>query len=297
MKKTIASIVTSVFMLICSSQALAGMRQYSAALDTSTWALSDNSRLQCTLSHQVPFYGEAKFSSKAARKLNMEFELDMRLLPDNYSLAEVRSVAPQWRPGVSDQTLTEMKLYKQFNPSLPKKMAWTMLSELEKGMNPTIYYNDWYNQQDKIAVVLSTAKFGVAYHEFTACVGNLLNYSFEDIANTVLNYKSNSDEFTKASVRRMAMISQYLSLDPDLELVLIDAFSDSYGGRATNQTLSQRRAAKIREYFVTEGVDPSRIEASGFGERRHIATNATTLGRGKNRRVVIRMEKSAPLKF
>ncbi|WDE13914.1 flagellar protein MotY [Thalassomonas haliotis] len=287
MKKQIASILLLFFM----GQAQAGTRQYSADLDSSQWQLANNSRLECTLSHKIPNYGEARFYSKANRKMNMEFELDMLLLPDNYALAEVRSVAPRWRPGVGDHVLAKMKLHKQFTPSLPKKVAWAMLSELEQGMSPTFYYNDWYNEQDKISVGLSTAKFQKAYQKFVGCVGNLLNFSFEDISYTVLNYQSNSDQFTKSSEKRMAMISQYLSLDPDLELVLIDAYSDSYGGRWTNLKLSEKRANKIREYFVANGIDPSRIEASGYGEKRHIASNRTTLGRGKNRRVVIHMEK------
>ena len=89
----------------------------------------------------------------------------------------------------------------------------------------------------------------------------------------------------------MSMITEYLSLDPDLELVLIDAYSDSYGGRWNNLKLSERRSAKIRDYFVSNGIDARRIEAKGFGEKRHIASNETTLGRGKNRRVVIQMAK------
>ncbi len=38
-----------------------------------------------------------------------------------------------------------------------------MLSELEQGMSPTFYYNDWYSEQDKISVGLSTARFKGAY--------------------------------------------------------------------------------------------------------------------------------------
>jgi outer membrane protein OmpA-like peptidoglycan-associated protein len=89
----------------------------------------------------------------------------------------------------------------------------------------------------------------------------------------------------------MAMISEYLSLDQDLEIVLIDAYSDSYGGRWPNLKLSEKRAEKIRQYFIKNGIDATRIEAKGYGEKRHIASNNTTLGRGKNRRVVIQMEK------
>ncbi len=288
---TVVFFITALSSLLLVEDVNAGIRQYSADIHSSNWQLSDDSRLQCTLSHQIPNYGEARFSAKASRQLNMEFELDMMLLPDNYSLAEVRSVAPSWQPGVSSKTLANMKLYKQFNPSLPKKVAWTMLSELEQGMSPTFYYNDWHSQQDKIAVALSTARFKKAYNQFVGCVGNLLNYNFDDIAYTVLNYQSSSNKFTKASQKRIEMIRQYLSLDPDLELVLIDAYSDSYGGRWSNLKLSERRADKIRDYFVENGIEVNRIESKGYGEKRHIASNETTLGRGKNRRVVIQMQK------
>ncbi|NMP33194.1 OmpA family protein [Thalassotalea sp. M1531] len=287
MKKILSVVISAVI----ASQSNAGIRQYSADLENSHWQVSDNSRLNCTLTHMIPNYGEAKFTSKANRNNNMLFELDMLRLPDNYSLAEVRSVAPNFRPGIGDYTIADMKLHKQFSPSLDKKIAWTMLNELEQGMNPTFYYNDWYSDNDKVAVGLSTARFTRAYKEFIGCVGNLLNYSFDDIAYTVLNYQSNSDKFTKASERRMAMISEYLKLDTELELVLIDAYSDSYGGRWNNLKLSEKRANKIREYFEKNGIDAARIEARGFGEKRHIASNETTLGRGQNRRVVIHMEK------
>ena len=73
--------------------------------------------------------------------------------------------------------------------------------------------------------------------------------------------------------------------------MLIDGYSDSYGPRNINQKTSQKRANKIRDYFVQNGIDPSRIEAKGYGEKRHIASNETILGRAKNRRVVIRMDK------
>ena len=287
MKKSLAYLLCSLF--ACSANA--GMRQYGADLENSRWQLSQNSRLACTLSHQIPNYGEAKFYSKANRNMNMEFELDMLRLPDTYSLSQVRSVAPKWRPGIPGRTLADMKLHKQFSPGLPKKVAWTMLSELEQGMSPTFYYDDWYNTSDKISVGLSTARFHQAYQEFVSCVGNLLNYSFEDIQYTVLNYEFGSDKLTKASRRRISMILEYLSLDPELDLVLIDGYSDSYGGRDTNMRMSKKRAEQIKQYFVNNGIEPNLIDSTGYGEKRHVASNDTVLGRAKNRRVVIRMDK------
>jgi outer membrane protein OmpA-like peptidoglycan-associated protein len=287
MKLTIISILLCIFL----SQANAGIRQYGADLEHANWQLTNNSRLHCTLSHQIPNYGEAKFYSMASRKMNMEFELDMMRLPDNYSLAEVRTVAPNWRPGKSGRTIADMKLHKQFTPTLPKKVAWNMLNELEQGMNPTFYYNDWYSDNELISVGISTAKFNRAYQEFIGCVGNLLDYNFDDISYTVLNYQFGGDSLTKSSKKRLTMIAEYLTLDQNLELVLIDGYTDSYGGRNDNLRISKRRAKTIREHFVKNGIDPSRIEAKGYGEKRHIASNNTIIGRAQNRRVVIRMEK------
>jgi outer membrane protein OmpA-like peptidoglycan-associated protein len=283
-------IITLVTLSLLIAQTNAGTRQYRADISNSSWQLTDNSRLQCTLSHQIPRYGKAKFYSSANRKMNMEFELEMMRLPDSYSLAEVRSEAPSWRPGIAGRTLANMTLHKQFSPGLPKKIAWNMLNELEQGMSPTFYYNDWYSDNDKITVGLSTARFQQAYQAFVSCVSNLLDFNFDDISYTVLNYQFGSDKLTKASQKRMNMIVEYLALDSKLDLVLIDGYSDSYGGRNTNLKMSQRRANKVRELIVSSGIDASRIEANGYGEKRHVASNETIIGRSKNRRVVIRME-------
>jgi outer membrane protein OmpA-like peptidoglycan-associated protein len=157
-------------------------------------------------------------------------------------------------------------------------------------MSPTFYYNDWYSESEKITVGLSTARFQKAYQAFVSCVSNLLDFNFDDISYTVLNYQFGSDKLTKASQKRMNMIVEYLTLDSQLELVLIDGYSDSYGGRNTNLKMSERRANKVRDLIVSSGIDASRIEANGYGEKRHVASNETVIGRSKNRRVVIRME-------
>lgn len=73
MKKLLPSL--ALVFLATSSEA--GIRQYSADLDNANWQLTNNTRLNCTLSHEIPNYGVAKFYSTADRRSNMEFELDM----------------------------------------------------------------------------------------------------------------------------------------------------------------------------------------------------------------------------
>jgi outer membrane protein OmpA-like peptidoglycan-associated protein len=286
MKKTVF-----IFTLLLCSSAVAGLRQYAAKIESSDWQLSKQSRLQCTLAHNIPGYGDATFTAMASKQLNMEFELDMLLLPKSYGVAAVYSVPPKWMPGRMQRAIGQMTIRKQYTGDLPEAIAWTMLYELEKGYWPTIYYQDWYDHNDKIAIGLNASNFATPYRDFAQCVSNLLPYSFDDIAYSVLTYKKNSVELTKHSKLRLGMIGDYLKEDIDMELVLLDGYSDSYGGRAKNEQLSVRRASEIKDFFQDMGLQSEQIDVTGHGERRHISGNDNEVSRGRNRRVVIRMTK------
>lgn len=274
-----------------AADATAAVRHYKATDTESQWRISNDTRLQCELSHQIPRFGEVTFTSVAGKKPNLSFELGMLRLPDNYSFASVTSIAPAYRPGVPSKNIAQMSLKKQFSPDVPEQAAWTMLTELEKGFIPTIYYADWHNPYDKIAVGLSNMQFMQSYEQFLQCRHNLLRYSFEDIAYTILKYESNSAELSKESKRRLAQIGEYLKHSPEVDEIEINAFTDSYGGRWPNMELSKKRANAIKNYLTDIGVAKERVRVNGFGEKRHVASNQTELGRATNRRVVITMSK------
>jgi OOP family OmpA-OmpF porin len=63
--------------------------------------------------------------------------------------------------------------------------------------------------------------------------------------------------------------------------------TDSDGAEEYNMGLSIRRAEAVRDYMVSEGIDPSIIDVSGEGESNPVASNATREGRARNRRVDI----------
>jgi OOP family OmpA-OmpF porin len=71
----------------------------------------------------------------------------------------------------------------------------------------------------------------------------------------------------------------------------ISAFTDDIGSEEDNLKLSIARAEKAKEYLMTKSVDSTRIKASGKGEQNPIDTNATEIGRQKNRRVVFTLNK------
>jgi OOP family OmpA-OmpF porin len=65
--------------------------------------------------------------------------------------------------------------------------------------------------------------------------------------------------------------------------------TDSKGSDSYNKSLSQRRANNVRAYLVEQGVDGSRMTATGYGESQPVADNATEAGRAQNRRVELRV--------
>jgi outer membrane protein OmpA-like peptidoglycan-associated protein len=63
------------------------------------------------------------------------------------------------------------------------------------------------------------------------------------------------------------------------------------GKQEVNQTLSEKRAQKVREYLVAyQDIQPARVTAEGVGPSRPVATNSTDAGRALNRRVEIAIQ-------
>jgi OOP family OmpA-OmpF porin len=67
----------------------------------------------------------------------------------------------------------------------------------------------------------------------------------------------------------------------------VEGHTCSIGPEAYNQGLSERRAASVADFLVSEGIRPDAIRQVGFGEDRPVADNATRAGREQNRRVEI----------
>ena len=65
----------------------------------------------------------------------------------------------------------------------------------------------------------------------------------------------------------------------------ISGHTDNTGKVARNQKLSEDRAAAVKTYLVSHGVEASRIETRGAGPDEPIASNASALGRTQNRRI------------
>jgi len=71
-----------------------------------------------------------------------------------------------------------------------------------------------------------------------------------------------------------------------LEVVIAVGHTDSVGSNQYNQKLGARRAAAVKAYLVSKGVDANRVYTESKGETDPIASNKTAEGRSKNRRAL-----------
>jgi outer membrane protein OmpA-like peptidoglycan-associated protein len=68
-------------------------------------------------------------------------------------------------------------------------------------------------------------------------------------------------------------------------VIEVAGHTDSTGGAAYNQALSERRAQSVAAYLTSHGVKQQRLIVVGDGENDPVATNDTSEGRQRNRRV------------
>ncbi|MGD0618060.1 MAG: OmpA family protein [Bryobacteraceae bacterium] len=83
---------------------------------------------------------------------------------------------------------------------------------------------------------------------------------------------------------KLAKVAGIVSGHPGLRLD-VEGYTDSVGGDAYNQQLSEDRGTAVRDYLTHEGMAESAVTTKGFGKADPVASNDTAAGRQQNRRV------------
>lgn len=113
---------------------------------------------------------------------------------------------------------------------------------------------------DEIAIKLPS---GIAFDTNQASVRPDMRPALDQVAKTLASYQSTFIDVT--------------------------GHTDSTGGDAINQPLSERRASAVADYLQYQGVQRARMATRGYGAQMPVATNDSEAGRAQNRRVEIRL--------
>jgi general secretion pathway protein A len=105
-------------------------------------------------------------------------------------------------------------------------------------------------------------------------------------ARVILGLRPNSLELTGEAAGEYRSFVEKLKNYPQARL-LVKGFVSAKTNSAENIRLSEERAMGVRKLLVASGIDPARIEVQGLGNQEPIASNDTSAGRTKNRRVEV----------
>jgi len=97
-------------------------------------------------------------------------------------------------------------------------------------------------------------------------------------------FNSNKSEILPASYEELNKLADYLLINTNT-FIQINGHTDNTGNEEENKKLSEARAKAVSEYLILKGIDKKRINYTGYGSVKPIATNDTEEGKQKNRRV------------
>jgi len=102
-----------------------------------------------------------------------------------------------------------------------------------------------------------------------------------------VNFNPDKAKVRKEDEAELQKAVDFIKKYPDFP-VSIEGHTDSRGSEKYNQSLSEKRAASVKQYLLGHGIPTgAKITTAGFGESRPVADNATEKGRFENRRVEI----------
>jgi OmpA-OmpF porin, OOP family len=144
-----------------------------------------------------------------------------------------------------------------------------------------IFMNGWSADKPRMIADVRIAAGGRKLYDALAAEGR--------VSTQGILFDTGSDRIRPESTPTLREITAMLREHPELRLT-IEGHTDNVGQPATNQSLSERRAAAVKAHLEGQGIDGSRLQSAGLGDTKPVVGNDTPEGRQQNRRVeLVRM--------
>lgn len=143
-----------------------------------------------------------------------------------------------------------------------------------------VYIENAYNASQENPILIGSIRIAAGGKDMYDVLATEGRFTAEGIL-----FDVNSANIRTESAETLEEIGTMLQEHPDLRLS-IEGHTDSDGDDAHNMQLSEDRAAAVRDLLIERfELDPSRLEAKGYGETVPVAPNDTEEGKQQNRRV------------
>lgn len=262
---------------------------FQTRMENVQWAV-EGDKFECRLSQRVDGFGEAVFVRRAGERPVFELSAWSNLMRPGP--AQLYNDAPPWRPDSRAQLLGQGTI--SDGPRtlrLPYQQAGQMLAGLAQGLQPTIQRSSVSDVGRQVRVVVSSVGYSRAWNDFQACADDLLPMNIDQISRSAIGFSNGGSALDDDARQMLDVALEYIKADPHIARIQLDGHSDNVGDRLSNRELSRQRVLSVQAYLVERGVGEELINTRFHGDRYPVATNSSSTGRAKNRRVTLRLEK------
>lgn len=270
---------------------------FAADIMSADWKSTSNPFV-CSITHIIPGFGKANLLHKAGSEEVFFIEsLGEIIFPAGPT--NIESLPPVWRNTVMPLNIGTITAVAGLQPiTLKENNIAQVISQLSSGvkvmftpeMSNKKHINPYIIDAGIIRVVLETRNFLPAYKRYQQCISELINYTFLQVARTLIHYPENPEGLSVATKIELAKVARYMKADQKVLGILIDAHSDNSEATKINEAISKQYAEWVSVYLVAQGIAANKIASRWHGEKFPIASNATAKGRAQNRRVTVRLE-------
>jgi len=223
---------------------------------------------------------EAENKYTHEQKINEKISHEQSSPRDNFEIAEQSNIPDQKKFKARDQSYFDKRhLFVESFTSTPSSLKHNAFSDVRfvaTSFSPI-----------KISVLKSIR---TKSHEHAVRVSG--NNTPNGTTNDDLNYLNNtvlfafdSYELDQAALLILEVQIEHLRENKNL-LVTVEGHADELGTREYNLGLGERRANRVKDHFLTAGINAARVKTISYGKERPLIEGSSDYARSRNRRAV-----------
>jgi outer membrane protein OmpA-like peptidoglycan-associated protein len=119
--------------------------------------------------------------------------------------------------------------------------------------------------------------------------------NFINSEDNIILFRASSDLLDSDDKEILNTVKGLLDKYPNANIT-IEGYASSDGSEAYNMKLSEKRAASVQAYLISNGIDAARLSTKGYGETNLTGDNNTVKGRAQSRRAKINRSAKVSIK-
>ncbi|MFH4411219.1 MotY family protein [Vibrio diabolicus] len=254
-------------------------------MDLSKWIYKGN-LFECNLLQSNRLYGKFYFRSEPNNKTY--FISDIHYENNKWKTIALISQSAPWSSELYRKEFATLDFTKPSQRFVFSKGADELMDLIATGNWVTLSLKG-SDASSLSEIVIPTIQIQNALKSFNACRARLPKLSFSEARNLVLSFDFGQKALSRKQQETLAALNSYVSVDDRVTKILIDGHTDNVGSSLANLSVSRTRAEQVAEALVELGIDKSMVETRAHGSRYPIASNNSTKGQAKNRRVTLRL--------